>query len=81
MTAYLFDTNLLLRAVQPEAPTNALAIEAMATLLADGHELFITPQNLIEFWAVVTRPTAVNGLGWSPALAEAEIERIRQLFA
>jgi predicted nucleic acid-binding protein len=73
--------NLLLRAVQREASAHSLAVEAMATLLTNGHELFITPQILIEFWAVATRPIDANGLGWSSALVQTEIERLRRLFS
>jgi predicted nucleic acid-binding protein len=36
-----------------------------------GEVLHVTPQNLIEFRAVATRPIAANGLGQSSAEAEA----------
>lgn len=35
---------------------------------------------LIEFWAVATRPTSVNGLGFSPSQAEAEAGKIESLL-
>ena len=31
---------------------------------------------IIEFWSVVTRPLNVNGLGWTPAQAEAAINSL-----
>jgi predicted nucleic acid-binding protein len=65
MTDYLLDTNIILRVVQSSAPMHALAVEAVASVLAKGDNIFITPQILIEFWAVATRPIDVNGLGWS----------------
>jgi predicted nucleic acid-binding protein len=65
MTAYLLDTNIWLRSVQREAPHHPIAVEALATLLAQGNDVFITAQNLIEFWSVASRPTEANGLGWS----------------
>ena len=34
----------------------------MESLLDQEHELSVTAQNLIEFWAVATRPLASNGL-------------------
>lgn len=40
----------------------------------------ITPQNLIEFWAVSTRPVANNGLGLDVAQAEAEITGLKRVF-
>ncbi|MGH9960699.1 MAG: hypothetical protein ACREBC_26855, partial [Pyrinomonadaceae bacterium] len=36
--------------------------EQLARLRKTGEELCIVPQNLIEFWAVATRPLAENGL-------------------
>ena len=80
MTDYLLDTNILLRTVQSEAPTHTLAVEAVAAILDEGDNVFITPQILIEFWAVTTRPVDVNGLGWSPALADAEIQQLQHQF-
>ena len=46
-----------------------------------GETLSIFPQNLIEFWAVATRPVAYNGLGLSIAQAEQEILSLKTLFA
>lgn len=56
MTAYLLDTNIWLRAVQREAAQHHLAVEALAALLAQGHAVSITAQNVIEFWSVASRP-------------------------
>jgi predicted nucleic acid-binding protein len=80
MTNHLLDTNIILRIVQPQAPTHTLAVEAVAAILEQGDNVFITPQILIEFWAVTTRPVDVNGLGWSPDLAEAEIQQLQHQF-
>ena len=55
MTAYLLDTNIWLRSVQREAPHHPIAVEALAALLAQGNDVFITAQNLIEFWSVVSQ--------------------------
>lgn len=77
MTAYLLDTNIWLRSVQREAPQHPLAVEALATLLAQGNDLFITAQNVIEFWSVASRPTGANGLGWSVETVRQEIERLQ----
>ncbi len=80
MTDYLLDTNIILRTVQTAAPNHTAAVEAIATILNNSDNIFITPQILIEFWAVATRPVEANGLGWSPALVEEEIEQLRQQF-
>lgn len=59
---------------------NAAAVNAVQTLLAQGEELCIVPQNLIEFWAVATRPVSVNGLGLSFAQAIAELSALQDIF-
>jgi hypothetical protein len=52
--SYLVDTNILLRSVQASHPMHNLAIEAVKTLFEQGITLHVIPQNLIEFWVVVT---------------------------
>jgi predicted nucleic acid-binding protein len=54
----LADTNVLLRSLYPEHPQCAAAERALGTLRERGVRLCIAPQNLIEFWAVATRPRA-----------------------
>jgi predicted nucleic acid-binding protein len=56
MTAYLLDTNVLLRFSDAASPVHATAVDAVAVLLSRGDRVYITAQNLIEFWAVATRP-------------------------
>ena len=80
MALYLLDTNILLRCCDPSSPGYAPAIRAVETLLSRGDNLYITAQNLIEFWAVVTRPLAVNGFGWPPQDAALQVEQLLDLF-
>lgn len=80
MAAYLCDTNIWLRAVQRESPHHALAVNALAELLALGEAIFLTAQNLIEFWSVASRPIEANGLGWPIATVRQEIDRILMQF-
>src|ERR1035438_4900903 len=61
--ATLVDTNVLLRLLQPEHPQYAIASMALAGLRRQESDLCIARQNLVEFWAVATRPVAENGLG------------------
>jgi predicted nucleic acid-binding protein len=56
------------------------AARAIGTLLARGEELCITPQNLIEFWAVATRPMAANGLGLTIVQAARRMRWLKRLF-
>jgi predicted nucleic acid-binding protein len=80
MASYLVDTNILLRASDPGSLHYQLAIQALTRLAAAGAEVYITPQNLIEFWAVATRARDANGFGWSVAKAALEIEQLRKSF-
>ncbi|MEG4808362.1 PIN domain-containing protein [Microcoleus sp. F8-D3] len=77
---FLVDTNILLRSVDTAHPMNADAVNAVITLRDRGEQLYIVPQNLIEFWNVCTRPIQRNGLGRTATEAEAEINRLKQLF-
>jgi predicted nucleic acid-binding protein len=77
---YLADTNVLLRWVQPSDPLNAVALAAVEALLDQGEQVYVTPQNFVEFWSVATRPAAVNGLGMTLTEADAEVGRLEQLF-
>ena len=42
--------------------------------------MFVTPQNLIEFWSVATRPRDANGLGMAGTAAMTLITRIKRFF-
>ena len=64
---YLADTNILLRLVQLHNPHHTEAENAVDKLLKRSDTLFITLQNIFEFWNVCTRPLDKNGLGFSIA--------------
>ncbi|HEV7473656.1 MAG TPA: hypothetical protein VGN90_06395 [Pyrinomonadaceae bacterium] len=53
---------------------------AVSILLAREDDLFVIAQNLIEFWAVATRPVSNNGLGLTIAQATQELTRLKTLF-
>jgi hypothetical protein len=72
----LADTNVLLRRTQPDHPSHSAAVESVASLLAAEEEVYFTHQNIAEFWNVITRPLANNGLGFSAALAAVEVAKI-----
>lgn len=80
MTKYLLDTNVILRFSNPSDARHALAAEAVATLLMQGHECYLTAQVLIELWVVATRPADVNGLGWSTEKTHDVIEQLLNRF-
>jgi predicted nucleic acid-binding protein len=81
MPSFLADTNLLLRLSDSGAALHSTASQALAALFARGDEVFITAQNLVEFWAVATRPRDANGFGWDTQRTQREVEDIRQRFA
>jgi predicted nucleic acid-binding protein len=78
--SYLVDTNVLLRSAQPHHPVHQDAVAATVKLKQSGESLCITPQNLIEFWAVATRPVSANGLELSVTDAAKELERLKRFF-
>lgn len=76
----LIDTNILLRRIQPSHAHHAQAIDSVARFLAAGEQVHFTLQNISEFWNVMTRPVAANGLGFSPAFALGEVEKIEKVL-
>jgi len=55
-------------------------MESVARLLAANETVCFTPQNISEFWNVVTRPVAHNGLGFSVSLVAGEVEKIERIL-
>lgn len=70
--AYLIDTTILARLANASDAQHAVATRAVLELHRRGESLNLTPQILIEFRNVATRPIIVNGLGLSPVDAEAQ---------
>ena len=62
---WLLDTNLVLRFSDKRSAVHQTACQSLDSLFTRGESLHITAQNLIEFWAVATRPIEANGLGWT----------------
>jgi predicted nucleic acid-binding protein len=61
--AHLLDTTILGRLANARDARHALAANAVLELHRRGEVLHITPQVMVEFRNIATRPTAVNGLG------------------
>lgn len=74
--AYLLDSNILIRQFDIASPLRSHALASIEALIKAKEEVVIFPQVIIEFWSVVTRPLNVNGLGWTPAQAEAAINSL-----
>jgi predicted nucleic acid-binding protein len=80
MASFLADANLLMRLADPASPQHRIASNALARLLARGDEVYLTPQNFIEFWAVATRPVEANGFGWSRERTMQEVADLQARF-
>ena len=80
MITFLLDTNIILRFSNPSDKQHQLVINAVATLLEQGDECMLAPQVLIELWVVATRPTNVNGLGWSTTYTHNMIQQLMERF-
>jgi predicted nucleic acid-binding protein len=80
MGSYLADTNLLLRLADRNSAQHSIATQALAQLLKRGDEVYLTPQNFIEFWAVATRPVEANGFGWTSERTAKEVSDLQDRF-
>ena len=70
--AHLVDTSILSRLANAADAWFGIASRAVAELHRRGEILHITPQNLVEFRNMATRPAANNGLGLPAVDAEAK---------
>jgi predicted nucleic acid-binding protein len=61
----LLDTNILGRLINQNDALHSLTRDVVTRLELRGHELVLSPQNLIEYRAIATRPVSANGLGRS----------------
>ena len=80
MASYLADTNLILRLADPDSDQHAVVTQALARLLGRDDEVYLTPQNFIEFWAVATRRIEGNGFGWASERAAKEVAELQERF-
>jgi predicted nucleic acid-binding protein len=71
---------LLLRSIELNHPMHSQATGALNVLLEGDHEVYLTTQNLFEFWNVCTRPLNRNGLGMIVTQTDAELTRLEGLF-
>lgn len=78
--AHLLDTNVLVRLANATDTSHTVASRAVVELHRRGEVLHVTPQVLIEFRGVATRPAAVNGLGLAAVDAEAQAAGFEAAF-
>jgi predicted nucleic acid-binding protein len=68
--AHLVDTSILCRLGNTADRLFATATNAILELQRRGEVLYLSPQVLIEFRSVATRPAAMNGMGLGPSDVE-----------
>lgn len=78
--AVLIDTSVLARLANSADTSHKAALLAVQTLHRRGERLHTTPQILIEFRNVATRPFELNGLGLSIPVTEAKAAVFEQTF-
>ena len=78
--SYLADTNVAARWVLPGDLNYSTIRNAVFALQAQHEIIYITPQVLVEFHALATRPIVANGLGWTAQAARAEALLIEAMF-
>jgi hypothetical protein len=77
---YLLDTSIMARLANTADPWHLIATQAVLELHRRGELLQITPQNLVEFRNLATRPRAINGLGLSVADTESKAATFEATF-
>ena len=70
------DTNIILRRIHRAHPQYRQARDAITKFSSAGNRVCVTSQNLVELWAVCTRPIENNGLGLTPAQADRIVGRV-----
>src|SRR5438270_9266884 len=78
--AHLVDTSILGRLANRSDPQYGTAANAVFVLQQRGENLRSTAQVLIEFRNVATRSTSANGLGLTPAAADAKVSTFETAF-
>ena len=78
---YLCDTNIMWRCLDSDDPAYTKISIGIEGLLNYGADIYITPQNLIEYHCLATRPKLSNGLGLTLAEADSKAMKIETHFS
>lgn len=78
--AFLLDTSVLARLANTTDAQHPVATRAVSELHRRGEALHVTPQVLVEFRNVATRPKTLNGLGLSISGAESKAAAFEATF-
>lgn len=77
---YLADSNILTSLAKAKSSQYTEVRQSLTLLRKSGEIVCIVPQNLIEFWAVATRPISVNGLSLSVEKTSLEVKKFKRYF-
>ena len=77
---FLADTNILIRGIHRADPKHRQTRDAVKQLRERGCPICVASQNLIELWAVCTRPVENNGLGLKPDQANKILARLETVL-
>lgn len=80
MSAWLIDTNLLLRIADTDCELHELASHSLAELTARKEMLFVSGQTFYELWVTATRPVDKRGLGWTEEAAGELLDKVEKRF-
>jgi len=79
--ATALDANILLRLAQKKHPLYPLCQSTVRGLSEEGEALYYLPQNMVEFWNVLTRPQAARGgFGLTPTQANRRVRLLERVF-
>ena len=74
----LLDTNVIVGL--SEKGRRQMVAQAIEKIHAQGHDMFVVPQVIYEFWVVATRPAREHGLELSTERAGQAIQNALQVF-
>jgi predicted nucleic acid-binding protein len=77
---YLSDTNCSFRRIMPGDALYSVVTAAFDHLHGRGDTVYTTPQILVEYQALATRPISANGLGLSPNVASQQARLLESFF-
>lgn len=80
MSAWLVDTNLIMRSADSNSAQHQTASQCLCELAARHEMVFVSNQTFFETWVVATRQIGGGGLGWSEARTQAVLDSIHQRF-
>ena len=77
---YLLDTNIVLRLIDSKSLEHDVVKRALMKIYQAEDVAVIVPQNIIELWAVASRPTSANGLGFTLERTRTEIDDLLERY-